>query len=62
MAAVAILLLTTFGLSGDLRTSELIHRPFVWAYWLVASLTAGRLFSLVAGEVARTLLGLGRGR
>jgi hypothetical protein len=48
VAAVAILLLTTFGLSGDLRTSELIHRPFVWAYWLVASLTAGRLFSLLA--------------
>ena len=49
VAAVAILLLTTFGLSGDLRTSELIHRPFVWTYWLVASLTAGRLFSLLAG-------------
>ena len=48
VAAVAILLLMTFGLSGDLRTSELIHRPFVWAYWLVASLTAGRLFSLLA--------------
>jgi hypothetical protein len=47
VAAVAILLLMTFGLSGDLRTSELIHRPFVWAYWLVASLTAGRLFSLL---------------
>jgi hypothetical protein len=50
VAAVAILLLTTFGLSGDLRTSELIHRPFVWAYWLVASLTAGRLFSLLAAD------------
>jgi hypothetical protein len=48
LAAVAILLLTTFGLSGDLRTSEMIHRPFVWAYWLVASLTAGRLFSIAA--------------
>jgi hypothetical protein len=48
VAAVAILLLATFGLSGDLRTSELIHRPFVWAYWLVGSLTAGRLFSLLA--------------
>ena len=49
IAAVAILLLITFGLSGDLRSNELIHRPFVWAYWLVASLTAGRLFSMVAG-------------
>jgi hypothetical protein len=49
MATVVILLLMTFGLSGDLRSSELIHRPFVWAYWLVASLTAGRLFSMVAG-------------
>jgi len=49
VAAVVILLAMTFGLSGDLRTTELIHRPFVWAYWLVASLTAGRLFSLLAG-------------
>jgi hypothetical protein len=48
MAALAILLLMTFGLSGDLRSSELIHRPFVWAYWLVSSLTAGRLFSMLA--------------
>jgi hypothetical protein len=50
LAAVAILLLTTFGLSGDVRSSELIHRPFVWAYWLVGSLTAGRLFSMVARD------------
>jgi hypothetical protein len=49
MAAVAILLLMTFGLSGDMMSSELIHKPFVWAYWLVGSLTAGRLFSMVAG-------------
>jgi hypothetical protein len=48
MAAVAILLLMTFGLGGDLRSSELIHRPFVWAYWLVSSLAAGRLFSMAA--------------
>ena len=54
VAAVAILLLTTFGLSGDLRTSELIHRPFIWAYWLVASLTAGRLFRWWQEEVVRT--------
>jgi hypothetical protein len=49
MAAVAILLLMTFGLSGGLMSSELIHKPFVWAYWLVGSLTTGRLFSMVAG-------------
>jgi hypothetical protein len=48
VAAVAILLLMTFGLSGDAR--DLIHRPFVWAYWLVGSLTAGRLFSMAAGR------------
>jgi hypothetical protein len=48
VAAVAIFLLMTFGLSGDLKSSELIHRPFVWTYWLVSSLTAGRLFSLLA--------------
>jgi hypothetical protein len=48
MATVAILLLMTFGLSGD--AGELIHRPFVWAYWLVGSLTAGRLFSMAAGR------------
>jgi hypothetical protein len=50
VGAVAILLLMTFGLSGDLRSSELIHRPFVWAYWLVASLIAGRLFSVAAAR------------
>jgi hypothetical protein len=48
MAAVVILLLMTFGISGDPNSSELIHKPFVWAYWLVGSLTAGRLFSMVA--------------
>ena len=50
-AAVAILLLMTFGLSRNLvlgGPEELMHRPFVWAYWLVGSLTAGRLFSMVA--------------
>jgi hypothetical protein len=53
VAAIAILLLMTFGLSGDMTSSnasELIHRPFVWAYWLVGSLTAGRLFSMAAGR------------
>ena len=48
VAATAIFLLMTFGLSGDLWSNELIHRPFVWAYWLVGSLTAGRLFSMMA--------------
>jgi len=52
VAAVAILVLMTFGLSGTAmlgNPDELIHRPFVWAYWLVGSLTAGRLFSMAAG-------------
>jgi hypothetical protein len=49
VAAIAIFLLMTFGLSGDLRSTELIHRPFVWTYWLVSSLTAGRAFSMLAG-------------
>ena len=58
LAAVTILLLMTFGLSGDLRSSsELIHRPFVWAYWLVASLTAGRLFSMVARDRPQLAIG-----
>ncbi len=48
VAATAIFLLMTFGLSGDLWSNELIHRPFVWAYWLVGSLTAGRVFSMMA--------------
>ena len=48
VAATAIFLLMTFGLSGDFWSNELIHRPFVWAYWLVGSLTAGRLFSMMA--------------
>lgn len=48
MAAVATLLAMTLGISGDSNSSELIHKPFVWAYWLVGSLTAGRLFSMVA--------------
>jgi hypothetical protein len=52
VATVAILLLMTFGLSGNAmlgNPDELIHRPFVWVYWLVGSLTAGRLFSMAAG-------------
>ena len=53
LAAVAILLLMTFGLSGSGATEtayEFIQHPFVWAYWLVGSLTAGRLFSLLAAR------------
>jgi hypothetical protein len=49
--AVAILLLMTFSLSRQGASDnayEFIHHPFVWAYWLVGSLTAGRLFSIVA--------------
>jgi hypothetical protein len=53
VAAVAILLLMTFGLSGNAmlgNPDELIHRPFVWAYWLVGSLTGGHLFSMAVGR------------
>jgi hypothetical protein len=53
LAAVFILLLMTFGLGRNSMLGlpeELIHRPFVWAYWLVASLTAGRLYSLLAAR------------
>jgi hypothetical protein len=53
VAAVAILLLLTFGLGRDGTSNnayEFIHHPFVWTYWLVGSLTAGRLFSIVAGR------------
>jgi hypothetical protein len=49
--AVAILLLMTFGLSRQGASDnayEFIQHPFVWAYWLVGSLTAARLFSMVA--------------
>jgi hypothetical protein len=50
VAAVAILLLITFGLSAGVASSEFMHRPFVWAYWLVGSLTAGHLFSMMVGD------------
>jgi hypothetical protein len=56
VATVAILLLMTFGLSDNTifgNRDELIHRPFVWAYWLVGSLAAGRLFSMAAGRRAQ---------
>lgn len=51
LGALAILLLMTFGLSRSGTAEnvyEFIQRPFVWAYWLVGSLTAGRLFAMVA--------------
>jgi len=56
VAAVAILLLMTFGI-GRNGTSEnayeFIHHPFIWAYWLVGALTAGRLFSMVTERYLR---------
>jgi len=53
VGAVAILLLMTFGLSrnGTSETAyEFIQRPFVWTYWLVGSLAAGRVLSIVAAR------------
>jgi hypothetical protein len=53
LVAVAILLLMTFGMGGTGTSDnahEFIHRPFVWVYWLVGSLAAGRLFSILAGR------------
>jgi len=53
LAAVAILMLMTFGMGGTGTSDnahEFIHRPFVWAYWLVGSLVAGRLFSILAAR------------
>jgi hypothetical protein len=49
--AIALLLLMTFGLSrhgASDNAYEFIQHPFVWAYWLVGALTAGRLFVLVS--------------
>jgi hypothetical protein len=57
IAAIAILLLMTFGLNANATLGspdELIHRPFVWTYWLVGSLAAGRLFSMVAARRVQT--------
>ena len=56
LAAVVILLLMTFGLSrsGTAENAyEFIQHPFVWAYWLVGSLTAGAPFFVVGFRVAR---------
>jgi hypothetical protein len=53
LAALAILMLMTFGMGGTGTSDnahEFIHRPFVWAYWLVGSLAAGRLFSILAAR------------
>ncbi len=51
VAAVAILLLMTFGIGRNGTSDnayEFIQHPFIWAYWLVGALTAGLLFSMVA--------------
>jgi hypothetical protein len=56
LAGVAILLLMTFGLSrsGTAENAyEFMQRPFVWTYWLVGALTAGRLFSMVTERYLR---------
>jgi len=53
VAAVAILMLMTFGMGGTGTSDnahEFIHRPFVWAYWLVGSLAAGRLFLMLSSR------------
>jgi hypothetical protein len=53
LAAVGILVLMTFGMGGTGMSDnahEFIHRPFVWAYWLVGSLATGRLFSILAAS------------
>jgi hypothetical protein len=56
IAAIVILFLMTFGL-GRNGTSEnayeFMQHPFVWAYWLVGSLAAGRLFFMVAEDRPR---------
>ena len=53
LAAVAILMLMTFGMVGTGTSDnahEFIHRPFVWVYWLVGSFATGRLFSIFAAR------------
>jgi hypothetical protein len=58
VGAIAILLVMTFGLGStgtSINVYELIHRPFVWAYWLVGSLSAGRLVSVLAESHSRLL-------
>ena len=54
--AVLILALMTFGLGPNAMLGlpdELIHRPFVWAYWLVGALTAGRICAVFWSESSR---------
>jgi hypothetical protein len=56
VAAVAILLLMTFGIGRNGTSDnayEFIQHPFIWAYWLVGALTAGRLFSMVTEPYLR---------
>jgi len=58
LAAVVILLLMTFGLSRSGTAEnvyEFMQHPFVWAYCLVGSLTAGRLYSMLAEGRQRLL-------
>ena len=47
-------LLSALFLSGDIRrigtVDELIHRPFVWAYFLVAAWSAGALYFVIWGK------------
>ncbi|MGE5212197.1 MAG: hypothetical protein ACM3NN_00755 [Nitrospirota bacterium] len=53
LGAITILLLMTFGMGGtgiSDNAHEFIHRPFVWAYWLVGSLATGRLFSMLTAR------------
>jgi hypothetical protein len=56
LTAVVILMVMTFGMGGtgySDNAHEFIHRPFVWAYWLVGSLATGRLFSILAARRAQ---------
>ena len=56
VGAGLILILMTFGLGRNAMLGlpdELIHRPFVWAYWLVGALTAGRVCAALWNEASR---------
>jgi len=54
-------LLSALFLSGDIRrigtVDELIHRPFVWAYFLVAAWSAGALYFVIWGTSLPRSLG-----
>ena len=56
VAAVAILLLMTFGIGRNGTSNnayEFIQHPFIWAYWIVGALTAGHLFSMLPERYLR---------